>query len=477
MMKLLRNIVVVLFILVGCMEAIWGLGQLYGFVLSRHALFAITGSFYNPGPYSGFLAMTFPIAFYEWLRRRRDTKSVAGLLAWMAMLLIGCLIPCGMSRTAWIAVAISAGYVALMHGRTRIAAFARKYRKGMILLGVVALVGIGIATSAAYTMKKDSADGRWLIWKVATQAVMERPFTGHGWHQVAGAYGQAQESYFASGQATPAEEWVAGAPEYVFNEYLQVAMAWGIPALLLGLAVVGLALRCAHRNGAYGLCGTLLSLLVFAFASYPLQFPEFVVTSLLLLAACIVSGKKMRITHVVAVWVMAIAGCAVYGYKYMEQKLVMQPWESSRMCYYSEDYAQTAEAYAPMYEALKWNPKYLFEYGHALHKLERYEESSQVLEEALRHSSDPMILNILGKNCQSLKEYEEAEGWFIRSTHRLPNRLYPYYLLAKLYAEAGYYHPEKCHEMIRIVLQWKPKVPSEAIKEMKREMEILKEKR
>ena len=61
-MKFLRNIVVALFILAGCMEAIWGLGQLYGFVLSRHALFAMTGSFYNPGPYSGFLAMIFPIA-------------------------------------------------------------------------------------------------------------------------------------------------------------------------------------------------------------------------------------------------------------------------------------------------------------------------------------------------------------------------------------------------------------------------------
>ena len=177
------------FILLGTIEAIWGLGQLYGVVLSHHSQFLLTGSFYNPGPYSGFLATIFPIALYEWLRRRRDTKSVAGLLAWMAMLLIGCLIPCGMSRTAWLAVAVGSGYVATMHGRTRIAAFVRKHRKGVMLLGVVALVGIGIAASAAYTMKKDSADGRLLMWKVAAQAVLERPFGGHGWDQVAGAYG------------------------------------------------------------------------------------------------------------------------------------------------------------------------------------------------------------------------------------------------------------------------------------------------
>lgn len=146
------------------------------------------------------------------------------------------------------------------------------------------------------------------------------------------------------------------------------------------------------------------------------------------------------------------------------------------MCYYSEDYTRTAEAYAPLYEELQWNPKYLFEYGHALHKLVRYEESSQVLEEALRHSSDPMVLNILGKNCQAQHRYKEAEEWFLRSTHRLPNRLYPYYLLAKLYAEPEFYCPDKCREMIDMVLCWNPKVPSEAIEEMKLEMENLKEK-
>ena len=51
------------FILLGIIEAIWELGQLYGVVLSHHSQFLLTGSFYNPGPYSGFLAMIFPIAF------------------------------------------------------------------------------------------------------------------------------------------------------------------------------------------------------------------------------------------------------------------------------------------------------------------------------------------------------------------------------------------------------------------------------
>ena len=55
----------------------------------------------------------------------------------------------------------------------------------------------------------------------------------------------------------------------------------------------------------------------------------------------------------------------------------------------------------------------------------------------MKVSGDPMILNIIGKNEQEAGNYAEAEYWLIRSTHRLPGRIYPYFLLAKLYAEPG----------------------------------------
>ena len=53
------------------MEAVWGIRQVvYGFTYSNHSLYALTGSSYNPGPYSGYLAMIFPICLYEWLKRK-----------------------------------------------------------------------------------------------------------------------------------------------------------------------------------------------------------------------------------------------------------------------------------------------------------------------------------------------------------------------------------------------------------------------
>ena len=85
-----------------------------------------------------------------------------------------------------------------------------------------------------------------------------------------------------------------------------------------------------------------------------------------------------------------------------------------------------------------------------------------------------MMLNIMGKNFQMQGEYEKAETCYLRSIHRLPGRIYPYYLLAKLYLEDGFYQPEKFEELRTLVLTKKEKVPSKAIDEMREELQKVK---
>ena len=409
-------------ILAGAIEAIWGLLQVYGYTPSNHSLYALTGSFYNPGPFSGFLSMCVPVALYEWLEGKRFWKHLA-LAALVLMLVV---LPSGMSRSAWLAALVASGYVWVMHYRKMV----YRYRKA-VWAGCLLLIVLGIG---AYHWKKDSADGRLLMWKIAAQAVAEHPWQGVGWEQVAGVYGDAQERYFASGMASVQEEYVAGAPEYVFNEYLQVALAWGVPALCGILLVVAGCFCLGHRDREYGVCGGLLSLCVFAFSSYPFQFMEFIVAFLVLLVACAMSHRKA--------WVRVLAlvlgvGLGVYLSEHRPRK----------------------------------NARRMFEQAHALHKAGQWQASTDLLEETMKISSDAMILNIIGKNCQALGMYEEAEAWFIRSTHRLPNRIYPYYLLAKLYEEHPEVFPrEKLEWAARMVLEKEAKVESTAVREMREEV-------
>ena len=428
-MKVVTHIISWLLITAGALEAVWGLLQVYGYEPSNHSLYALTGSFYNPGPYSGFLAMCVPVALHEWLEGKRIWKHVA-LVALVLMLVV---LPSGMSRSAWLAALVASGYVLGMHYREKLYRYRNVFWIGGLLLMIL---GIG-----AYHWKKDSADGRLLMWKVATQAVLEHPWQGVGWEYVAGAYGDAQERYFASGAATEQEEHVAGAPEYVFNEYLQVAMAWGVPALCGILLLVGGCFCLGHRGSMFGICGALISLGVFSFSSYPFQFMEFIVALIALLVSCAMGYRK--------VWVRVLAlvlgiGIGVYLAEHRPTK----------------------------------NARRMFEQAHALHKAGQWQESIELLEETMKVSSDAMILNIIGKNCQALEEYEEAESWFIRSTHRLPNRIYPYYLLAKLYAE----HPkcflkEKLEWAVKMVLEKEAKVESTAIKQMREEVKDLLEEK
>ena len=458
-----------LLILAGAIETVWGLCQVYGYTASNHSLYALTGSFYNPGPYSGFLAMCFPVCLHEWLKRG---KSVGGYIALGVLLLMLCVLPAGMSRSAWLAAGVASTYIGWMHCRKPITVGIRKHKA----LTVGAFIALSFAFGGAYLLKKDSADGRLLIWKVAVQAIGEKPLTGYGWDYVAGAYGEAQERYFSKGEYTKQEEHVAGSPEYVFNEYLQAAMAWGVPVLCVILLLVITAMAGHQLSGNYGLFGSMLSLAVFSFSSYPFQFPLFVAALGLLVLVGLMGWLHVfpvcALFPVVLCWAVSIYGGYAYFTHVQERETVNNQWQRVRMFYHSGAYTEAVEAYKPFYEEMKWNARYLFELGHACHKAGKHEESNRYLKEALKVSADPMILNIMGKNCQAEKLYIEAEHYLLRSVSRLPGRIYPYYLLFKLYDEMpeGKYAKGRKEWAARMVLEKEPKVQSTAIREMREEV-------
>ena len=72
-------------------------------------------------------------------------------------------------------------------------------------------------------------------------------------------------------------------------------------------------------------------------------------------------------------------------------------------------------------------------YGYALHKCKRYHESSKILNEGAKISSDPMFYNIIGRNKEAMGLYEEAEQAYLHAYHMVPQRLYPLTLLMRLH--------------------------------------------
>lgn len=453
-------------VVLGGSEAILGLRQLYGFATSGHSMYALTGSFFNPGPYSGYLAMILPVCLYQWLVcGRRGGRVVSGGV----MLLILCVLPAGMSRSAWLAAGVSCLCVYAWHmdWTDKFRLLWQQQRQRVVMVVVGGFCVLLLAGYLLFVLKPDSARGRLFMWKITCRAIAEKPLTGYGIHNFAAAYGNAQETYFAAGDYEPWEERVAGSPEYAFNEYLQAAVELGIPLAVCLLVVVVLCLYRGVRKGRYGICGAILSLMIFSFSSYPLQLPVFIVTFGGLLVACLSGADRWQWLGL-AVSVGIIGGFRLKNDLQVEQ--ACREWMNARVLYNAGAYQSAEKEYGRLYPLLRDRASFLFEYGHGLHKQQQFSKSNRILKEALQRSCDPMILNVIGKNYQQMGDCLSAEDWFIRSTHRLPGRIYPYYLLAKLYAEPGFRQPDKFEKMKRMVLTKEPKVHSTAIRQMREEI-------
>ena len=465
-----------------------GLLQLLGMEPSGNRLYPFTGTFYNPGPFACYLALSLPWALssisnekfvipktisneqliisnlwdpvhnklnwkllitnYKLLIVRVLITNCALIEAWIVVGLDAVLLPASMSRTAWCS-AVVGSVIALLGNKvilfgSRLKDVCTKnsllpHRPSPLTLHSSLLIIIAAAmVYGVYRMKQGAADGRFLMWKVAAGAVGPHPFEGAGWQNVAGAYGMAQERYFASGPASPGEILVADAPEYVFNEYLQIAIAYGWGWSLLMIAILIGAFVSAFRSGRYGIAGSVAACAVVMTASYPFQFPISILTiGAICIAAFIGRGKlprkKFNIQHSTFKIIIVLGGTVFLTI-----------------------------------DCKKFDQNVLFQTGLALHKSGQWEKSNEAMMDLLPHSSDPMPLNIIGKNYTELNMRDSAEYYLHRSTLRCPNRLYPHYLLMKLYVREPADSTAARREA-KILLSTKEKVPSPAVEEMRKE--------
>lgn len=462
--------------LIGMTEAIWGLGQLFGYLPSYHSLYPFTGSLFNPGPYSGMLACLFPLALGLSLRKPSQSRK-----QWIYYAGIGCavasviLLPAGMSRSAWLAALCGSVTVLWQYCSLTpvIGNFFKKKKRYLLPAVIIGLLLLGSCIASIYMLKKDSADGRLLMWKVSGIALREAPLTGQGPGSFAGAYGEAQARYFRDEPHSSQEEYVAGSPAYGFNEYLQFATELGVIGLVLFAGMLLSALKQAIRYRQTSLTGSLAAFSVFAFFSYPFGVLPLTLLFVVLTALCSPPSASGNSPIFRTMLVFLAAGCLYAGNELCEKAQRLYGWKEEKRYFDMEIYEGTADGYRSLYPSLREFSPFLFEYGQCLAKTGQYGESIPVLREGAAKSSDPMFYNIIGKSEQALGNYEAAEAAFRQAYHMVPHRLYPLYLLAELYVTTGQY--EKAREVIRKALAQKPKIMSPAIEEMQHKLKKLYE--
>ena len=442
--------------------AVWTTG-LAGWEPSHHYRYALTGTFFNPGPYAILVAIALTVAaawLYNhkgaWTGLSRPDKifRVTVYAMWVTGLPV---LAATWIRTAWVALAVALT-VMLWRGHRR-----------MVLGGLAVAACLGVC---AYAMKQNSADGRLLMTIVAGKAWTAEWLTGHGLGGFAHAYGKAQAAFFTGHPDSPLLS-VAGSPEYAFNGLAGVSVEQGFIGMACALTITSWTAFILVRKREASACGY-IALLVASMFSYPFSLWPFRLwaTGWVAYAVSLQAG-----TGTGAAWWKKASGAAMAillavpsVWWTAETKTRVEAYGEYRALSGIQD-AAFVDDFRKNYDRLKDRPEYLFTYGKALRELERYNDSNAALRQGTRVSCDPMFHVMMGNNYLDLGAPREAETAYRKAFSLLPNRVYPLYRLMKLYEATG--KNEKARDMARRITAFRAKVDSPAVRKMKEEAEDL----
>jgi len=517
------EILILVLISTGLVQAIWGLLQLYGFTRSFHSGFKITGTFFNPAPYALYLAAVFPLAlgrillipsFLHYIMPSFLIRKISYYISTLTVIIIILVLPATMNRASWLGVA--AGSLMVFNYRydllRKAKTFLHSTTRKLYAIAIVILV-IGISGAGLYFLKKGSSDGRLLIWQVTMGKIGEKPLFGHGVGRFEAEYNNWQADYFNThkNEMEGPKGMAAGNTKYCFNEYLEVASEIGIIGLILFLAIIvslfskkakfqderpqdfqtarlqDIAqrsdLRAQGKINDYQnsfipslLIPSLVSLLVCALISFPFYSLVTNIVFFLLLALLSSCVKRIPISErftgssiirgitKASTSLIFISVSVLLIFVTKQQYKSYHTLDEAVMLYQSGSYCEACKSFSEIYVPFQYSGFYLQYYGKSLNLKEDYSQSIETLERSAHFTSDEILYTTIGDTYKALKRYSEAEEAYLHASFMVPHKLYPLYLLANLYSETG--QKEKAIKTAEKVLNKNIKVESTATKEI-----------
>lgn len=507
-------------------QAIYGNLQLYGFFPSHHNLFKMTGSFFNPGPYAGYLVSGLPVAVCFYLFRnnlksfhladskqheqqkpqepqttnhKQETSLIHAVLyeyiPLIVIITVLLVLPASKSRAAWLGAIVAVGYLLFL--RYSIKDLFQKYfntrfKKAGVMLILMIMVAGGV--SGVYYLKKDSADGRLFIWKITTRIIRDKPVSGHGYGQFAAHYMNYQADYFRQNRGSD-EASIAGNNIYAFNEFLRISSETGIIGLFLSLAVLFCAI-CRKLREDISVSGRILiytaragiiAIIVFGCFSYPGEILPIKMNLVLFLAVIAklqkptiflnkirtknnpprrTSRNKRNFKKIIVILFIVLMYFPVRHLNKLYS--ANKEWRNAYILYQVAGYDACLNDYRKAYPQLRNDGDFLVNYGKALSMAGKHEKAIEILDEAQDYLSNTIVYTALGDSYKASKQYKLAEQAYRHAWYMIPSRFYPKYLLAKLYDETG--QQVKAVAIAKELLNKEVKIESKAIEEIKEEM-------
>ncbi len=448
------QLIVAAVILSALMQSLVAGLQQGGLLTSNHPLFPVTGSFMNPGPLGGCLAVGIvlgmcgpickPLSKTKWL----VTGSLLLLMAFMCLL--------SDSRSAWLALAAGSASMAICFSAAK-----------WIRISLPLLWGIGVF--GLYFYRSASADGRLLIWRICARMIGSAPWFGHGVGTFRSEYMNWQGEYFAKGLGTVKEKLLAADNVHPYNELLRIFCEQGVFG---GILVFGAIVGCMSlykkmgRINRVALCGV-VTWVTFSCFSYPYDvFPLQIILPLLLAVA--MPTADMRIRRPFKVVTMSLnllfSLYVVAGWSYFTsvRRLLSE--------HYISDEIEVEEALNREFLRFADNSSCVAFYARNLFEKGLYEESIPVMRQsiALRPSGRKYLE--LGDACQYAGDTLSAMDCYLSASQMLPGHVLPVYNRFCLSRERG--DSTLADTLAYRLLRMPVKVENTVVREARREAEV-----
>lgn len=443
-------------------QALYGILQYTGILPARNG-FRVTGSFDNPAGFAASLCVGFPFLFVFVFDKKAWIKG----LAIAAGFIIIAAVVLSASRAGIVSLFV-VGMLVLFY-KLRI----KTSRK--IIVFFAAFV---ITLSGLYFLKKDSADGRLLIWRCTWEMIKDKPLLGHGHGGFKANYMNYQAAY---SEKYPDNKFLMLADNInrPFNEYLLLLANYGIVGFGLFLFFIWFLWKSYRRiqdKNRFVLVSVwcLLSIGAFALFSYPLRYP-FTWVMGILSTVVIISGAGYKIKtpkalsvslRIILVPLLIVFANATYTNMSAEIK-----WCETAHKSLQGQTEQMLPVYKTLYTKLHGNELFLYNYAAELNIAERYDESLHIAKECERLWADYDLQMLMADNCLQMQQYTVTEQYYRKASAMCPVKFMPLYCLAELYLTTNRY--DEARILALKILDKEVKVSSPTVNKIKKEMQII----
>ncbi|MBL1212909.1 MAG: hypothetical protein HND52_06090 [Ignavibacteriae bacterium] len=445
------SILIISFFIIGTLQAIIGIFQAHNLFGFYSHYFLTTGTFGNPSYYSGFLTPIFPLAFglYIFTEPKSLNEKIIKYTSLICFLSILFALPLTKIRGDWVAILIATVFI--LFYKYNLKKYFHSFTKKFVLV-IVSFILVLSLFYGLYNIRPDSAFGRLLIWKVSSEMVKENPVFGIGFGRYSQVYNNYQANYFAEKERTEYEKYVADNVRHAHNEYIQHFAELGIVGLLLLIAIIYTSIFKSKIiiNKNYSpsvqsgflipLKAAAIAISISAFFAFPFQIISNQINFILLLGIISALGFKHNITtssiNVRAAKIIGALGLIITSWFTVELYEKFEANKKWGIAYYFSSiriYENAIENYESIYSVLQHDPEYLLNYGGTLSLAGRNTEAIDILEKCKKKSSASNLYILLANSYKELKNFKLAEINYLHASTILPSRLYPKYLLAKLY--------------------------------------------